>query len=164
LRRGFILIDTYDRRVQLDAARHRYKDARSLQKSERWNGAIYLGGYAIECSLKALICYEGCTNNLRETLLYKGGKREGVDVPGIQGAGLHNLWALYNSSAVLQRAIGNDRTGKLKSAWHIITQLWQKDSLRYGRELGHKAECDRFLQAVEHLYFVILRKQGENLE
>src|SRR5579883_3408126 len=109
LRRIFILIDTYDRRVQLDASRLRYKDALSLQKSERWNGAIYLGGYAIECSLKALICYEGCTNNLRETLLYKGGKRKGVEVSGIQGAGLHNLWILYNGSEVLKRVIRNDR-------------------------------------------------------
>lgn len=44
--------DTYDRRVQLGASRHRYKDAEFLQQSARWNGAIYLAGYAIECSLK----------------------------------------------------------------------------------------------------------------
>ncbi len=49
--------DTYDRRVQLGASRHRRKDAEFLQQSARWNGAIYLAGYAIECSLKALICY-----------------------------------------------------------------------------------------------------------
>jgi hypothetical protein len=67
------LTDTYDRRVQLDASRLRYKDAIHLQKAERWNGAIYLGGYAIECSLKALICHENCTNNLKETCLFKGG-------------------------------------------------------------------------------------------
>lgn len=157
------MIDTYDRRVQLDASRHRYKDALFLQKSERWNGAIYLGGYAIECSLKALICYEGCTNNLKETLLYKGGNLKGIYRPGIQGAGLHNLGALREASNILERALVSDRTDKLRNAWNTIIHLWQKDILRYGRELGHKAECERFLKAVELLYFVILKRQEEDL-
>ena len=128
------MIDTYDRRVQLDASRHRYKDALFLQKSERWNGAIYLGGYAIECSLKALICFEGCKNNLKETHLYKGGKRRGIDVPGIQGAGLHNLWTLYNGSEILKRVIISDTTGKLL-AYNNTTMaegliaLWQRIGL-----------------------------------
>ncbi len=43
--------NTYDRRVQLGASRLRRKDAEFLQQSARWNGAIYLAGYAIECSL-----------------------------------------------------------------------------------------------------------------
>ena len=64
---------------------------------------------------------------------------------------------------MLERAITSDKTGKLKSACHTIVQLWQKDALRYGRELGHKAECERFLKAVEELYFRILKEQGENL-
>lgn len=157
------LTDTYDRRVQLDASRLRYKDAIHLQKSERWNGAIYLGGYAIECSLKALICYEGCTNNLKETRLFRGGKQRGTFKEGRRGAALHNLGALREASDVLDRAIEYDRTGKLKSAWDTIVQLWQKDALRYGRELGHKAECERFLRAVDELYFKILKEQGENL-
>lgn len=149
-----VLADTYDRRVQLDASRLRYADAKFLQKSERWNGAIYLAGYAIECSLKALICYEGCTSNLKETRIFKQGRR---------GAALHNLGALREASQVLERAILLDRTGKLKSAWATIISVWQKDELRYGRDVGHKAECERFLEAIEVLHACILRKQHEVL-
>jgi hypothetical protein len=82
---------------------------------------------------------------------------------GIQGAALHNLGTLREASDVLDRAIRYDGTGKLKYAWNTITQLWQKDALRYGREAGHEAECERFLENVEILYFVILKKQGASL-
>lgn len=149
------MADTYDRRVQLDASRLRYRDALALQRSERWNGAIYLGGYAIECSLKSLICYESCIMNLKDTRMFKN---------GMQGAALHNLGALREESRLLERVIKLDQTGKLKAAWHIIVDRWQKDALRYGRDLGHKTECEQFLQAVERLYFVILQRQGENFE
>lgn len=52
------MTDTYDRRVQLGASRRRLEDAQVLHQQERWSGVMYLGGYAIECSLKSLICYE----------------------------------------------------------------------------------------------------------
>lgn len=146
------LADTYDRRVQLDASRHRYEDAKSLKNVGRWNGAIYLAGYAIECSLKALICYGDCTNNLKETKMFK---------QGMQGAALHDLEKLRQASEILENAIKLDRTGKLKKAWTTIVSGWQKDELRYGRELGHQAECERFLEAVEALHSVILRRQKE---
>jgi hypothetical protein len=149
-----VLTDTYDRRVQLDASRQRYQDALHLQKAERWNGAIYLGGYAIECSLKALVCYGNCTNNIKETRMFK---------KGVTGAQLHNLGTLREASDALKLAIKLDRTNKLNSAWNIIVDLWQKDMLRYGRDVGYKAECERFLEAVERLYFWILKAQGEDL-
>ena len=38
--------DTYDRRIQLGASRHRWKDAEALQRAGRWSGAMYLAGYA----------------------------------------------------------------------------------------------------------------------
>jgi len=62
--------DTYDRRIQLGASRRRYEDAIALHSSDRWNGAIYLAGYAIECSLKSLICYSERKDNLKETRLF----------------------------------------------------------------------------------------------
>jgi hypothetical protein len=63
--------DTYDRRVQLGASRHRWKDAEALQRAERWSGAMYLASYAIECSLKAWVCsYEQCMN-FKETKLFR---------------------------------------------------------------------------------------------
>src|SRR5436853_3949289 len=52
----YVLTDTYDYRAQEGASRRRREDALALYNARRWNGAIYLGGYAIECSLKSLIC------------------------------------------------------------------------------------------------------------
>ncbi len=144
--------DTYDRRVQLGASRHRYKDAEFLQQSGRWNGAIYMAGYTIECSLKALICYAERTNNLKETVLFKR----------VQGAALHNLGSLYDAAPrSFRNAIELDRTGRLKSAWRTISILWQKDGRRYGHKLGDKTECERFLKAVKVLHAFILSQQEE---
>ena len=39
-----------------DVARDRINDATSLIKANRYNGAIYLAGYAIECHLKYACC------------------------------------------------------------------------------------------------------------
>ncbi|RQH14516.1 HEPN domain-containing protein, partial [Okeania hirsuta] len=57
--------DTYGRSIQLGASRRRLEDARVLHSQKRWNGAIYMGGYAVECALKSLICYQEPTNNFK---------------------------------------------------------------------------------------------------
>ena len=145
--------DTYDRRVQLGASRHRRKDAEFLQQSARWNGAIYLAGYAIECSLKALICYGEHKNNLKDTCIFER---------GVQGAALHNLWSLYEATPLsFRNAINLDRTNTLKSAWITIVRLWQKDDLRYGQKLGDETECKRFLEAVKVFHAFVLLHQRE---
>lgn len=145
--------DTYDRRVQLGASRHRRKDAELLQQSARWNGAIYLAGYAIECSLKALVCYGEHKNNLKDTALFKR---------GAQGVALHNLWSLYEATPLsFRNAVELDRTKILKNAWITIVRLWQKDDLRYGHKLGDETECERFLEAVKVFHAFVLHQQKE---
>jgi len=42
--------------VLLQISNDRLKDATVLLKNIRYNGAVYLGGYVIECLLKAAIC------------------------------------------------------------------------------------------------------------
>jgi hypothetical protein len=81
------LPDTYDKRCQLGASRRRFEDALALHSCQRWLGAVYMGGYAIECSLKALICYEENQSNFKDTSVFK---------QGIQGATLHNLARLFS--------------------------------------------------------------------
>lgn len=145
--------NTYDRRIQLGASRHRRKDAEFLQQSARWNGAIYMAGYAIECSLKALICDAEHKNNLQDTKLFK---------QGVQGAALHNLWFLYDETPLsFRKTIELDCTNTLKNAWKTVTELWQKDELRYGDKQGDKIECERFLEAVRILHSHILPQQGK---
>lgn len=148
------LTDTYDTRIQLGASRRRLEDARVLRDQKRWSGAMYLGGYAIECSLKSLICYEeGRINNFRETRSFK---------KGLQGSDLHNLTKLLECLASLQRTISLDRTNSYKDAWNTITSLWRNDELRYSDKLGDEKDSRRFLDAVEKLHQFILEKQGKS--
>ena len=145
--------DTFDRRIQLGASRRRREDAEVLHNANRWAGAIYLAGYAIECSLKALICsFEG-KNNFKETRIFKR---------GAQGNSLHSLIHLLQETPSLQRAIMLDRTGKYRAAWNIITSLWQKDELRYWDKLGSEDDCRRFIDAVKLIHNFILHQQGES--
>jgi HEPN domain-containing protein len=147
------LTDTYDRRVQLRASSRRLEDAQALLYQKRWSGAMYLGGYAIECSLKSLICYEeGRVNNFKDTRSFK---------KGLQGSDLHNLIKLLDCLNSLQRSIELDQTNSYREAWNTITSLWQNDKLRYSDKLGNEKDSRRFIEAVEKLHRFILDKQSK---
>jgi MinD-like ATPase involved in chromosome partitioning or flagellar assembly len=68
------LSDTYDKRCQLGASRRRFEDALALHSCQRWSGAIYLGGYVIECSLKSLICEEEKIDNFLAPIKFNLGQ------------------------------------------------------------------------------------------
>lgn len=144
--------DTYNRRIQLGASRRRREDAEVLHQSSRWAGAIYLAGYAIECSLKSLICWNEGKCSFKETQVFNKGN---------QGATLHNLALLLQELPSLRRAIMLDRTGIYKNAWDTITRLWQKDGLRYYDKVGNEHECQSFMTAIAVIHAFILRAQGE---
>jgi len=146
------LSDTYDKRCQLGASRRRFEDALVLQSCKRWCGAIYIGGYAIECSLKSLICHEENKNNFKETSVFK---------KGLQGASLHNLSILKSKVPSLQRTISLDRTGRYKNAWETITSVWVNDELRYSDKLGDELDSKKFIEAVKMWHQLLLSKQGE---
>ncbi|WP_026100830.1 hypothetical protein [Synechococcus sp. PCC 7336] len=144
--------DTYNRRSQLGASRRRLEDALALHKSQRWIGSTYLGEYAIECSLKSLICYEERKNSFKETRGFQA---------GLQGASLHSLQKLLKWSPTLQRTIELDRTGKYKNAWKTITSTWRNDELRYSDKQGNKLESQKFIAAVKKIHLLLLNRQGE---
>ncbi|MFK0734731.1 MAG: hypothetical protein ACIWVG_26875 [Gloeotrichia echinulata HAB0833] len=145
-------MDTYDRRCQLGASRRRLEDALALHNQKRWTGAIYLGGYAIECSLKSLICYEHKEDNLKDTKIFQ---------KGLQAASLHNLTNLLNSLPGVQRTIKLDRTGTYKQAWKVVSSLWHNDELRYSDKTGDEKSSEKFIQAIQILHRFLLDKQGE---
>jgi len=60
-------MDTYNKSCQIAASKRQLEDAKVLYSQKRWLGSIYLGGYAVECSLKSLICYEEDEDNFKET-------------------------------------------------------------------------------------------------
>ena len=144
--------DTYDKRCQLGASRRRFEDAVALHSCNRWWGAVYIGGYAIECSLKSLICYEENKNNFKETLSFK---------QGLQGASLHNLAVLFSKIPSLQRTISLDRTGNYRNAWNTIVSTWINDELRYSEKLGEELDSTKFIEAVKMWHRLLLSKQGE---
>ena len=145
------MVDTYGKTCQLGASRRRFEDATALHGCKRWAGAIYLGGYAIECSLKSLICYEEHKENFKDTSTFQS----------LQGASLHNLAKLINASPSVQRIISLDSTGGYKNAWNTITSTWRNDELRYSDKVGNETDSTKFIKAVKELHQLLLRKQGE---
>jgi len=146
------LTDTYDRCCQLGASRRRFEDAKALHQCKRWTGSIYLGGYAIECSLKSLICYKEGENNLKDTRIFK---------EKLQGSDLHSLTKLLNEISSLQRAIQLDRTNKYKQAWNIVSSIWRNDELRYSDKQGNEQDSKEFINAVKTLHRFLLDQQNE---
>jgi hypothetical protein len=144
--------DTYDRRVQLGASRRRREDAELLHDTGRWAGAMYLGGYAIECALKAAICANAGTNDFKETAVYKAGS---------SGNSLHSLTRLLRDLPVIQRSIVLDRTKTYKPAWDVLSSSWQKDELRYWDKKGNQQDSERFIAAVQALHVLLLNQMGE---
>ena len=143
--------DTYDRTIQLGASRRRLEDAEALYNQERWNGAIYMGGYAIECALKSLICYEEDTYNLRHTKVFKS----------LKGSNLHDLGQLLEALPDIRRAIESSKGNKsYKEAWDTV-KLWRNDKLRYSDKKGDKIEASKFIDAVKKLHRYLLSEQGE---
>jgi hypothetical protein len=142
--------DSYDRRIQLGASRRRREDGEVLHKADHWAGAMYLGGYAIECALKALICYRERKNNFKDTRAYSK----------IDGNSLHNLGLLLAEVPAVQRAITMDHTNTYRPAWYLITRLWRKDQLRYWDKKGNKQDSTNFLEAVKIIHDFLLAKQG----
>ncbi|MEY3334061.1 MAG: hypothetical protein ACLBM1_08475 [Cuspidothrix sp.] len=144
-------MDTYHRKCQLGASRRRLEDAETLHKQKRWTGAIYLGGYAVECALKSLICYEQRKNHFKETTVFQK----------IQGASLHNLTNLLNELESIKRSIQLDRSGIYKPAWNLVSSVWLNDELRYSNRDGDEKESEEFIEAVKILHRFFLAKQNE---
>jgi hypothetical protein len=144
------LANTYDRRTQRLASKRRYEDALALQDAGRWNGAIYLGGYAIECSLISLICYTEGKTVVTETKMFND---------GVQGASLHDLGQLLAyASTEINLMMRTDKSRTFNEARKIVVRLWQMTELRYGAKVTHKNECERFMAAVELLYSSIKKR------
>ena len=146
--------DTYGRTIYLGASRRRLEDAEALYNQERWNGAIYMGGYAIECALKSLICVKEGTDNFKNTKVFKE-KR-------LQGSNLHSLTKLLKALPNTHRQIESLPGHKpYREAWKQVSS-WQNDKLRYSDQKGDKIEAREFIDAVKilHKYFVEEQEKG----
>jgi hypothetical protein len=75
----------------LDLARARIRDAEALRRAGRYDGAVYLAGYAVELCLKARIC---------RTLRWQGFPETTGEFHGFTSLKTHNLDVLLRLSGV----------------------------------------------------------------
>ena len=83
-----------DKREIKRIARARLRDAEVLVAGGRYEGAIYLCGYAVELGLKARIC---------KTLKWEGWPSEGNEFAGYQSLKTHKLDVLLHLSGIEER-------------------------------------------------------------
>jgi hypothetical protein len=126
---------------QSKASQHRRADAQALFEKERWRGAMYIAGYAIECLIKA---------KLME--MFKQGNLEGLEVELKRRHLISEGSSLFDHRIELYlRASG--RLDALKDD----TVLWRSFSIanrwipswRYNPDLSSPAATKEFLSAVD---------------
>ena len=114
------------------ASSERWKDAQCLYAAGRYQGAIYLSGYALECQLKANVCSTRRVKFLEESYA----KSLGHDL----ARALH--------AAGLNRKLSNNED--LRVAFLEIANRWST-GIRYSGGGSNKGECERFLKDSEGL-------------
>jgi hypothetical protein len=118
------------------AANKRLTDAHVLVKSNRWRGAMYLAGYAVECWLKSRLMEQYAVRHL-DQLEAKIRKAAGAS-----GLPLHDLGMLKRLARV---SSGHDP--RLRAAFDTCEQ-WTT-SWRYDPQDGDRKTCERFMEAVQ---------------
>lgn len=121
------------------------RGARELEKAEQFDLAYYLGGYAAECAMKALICRSIPANTF----------------PPKNTSSTHYVHKIETllGTAGLQKILEFEQSkdGNLKVAFQIIKD-WEPDS-RYETAKKAKKECQDFLDSVE-VFIKWLEKQS----
>jgi HEPN domain-containing protein len=116
-RRGHVRVTVYDA-----VHRKRLGDAEALLKAKRWNGAIYLAGYVIECLLKVAVC-------LRQSVRLLPHEYE-----------THNYDALLQAAGLRQPVDNEPRIrsiyGQLNAQWRVEIRYSSRDyDGRYARDV-----------------------------
>jgi hypothetical protein len=110
--------------------RLRLEDAAFLLQKERYNGAIYLAGYAIECHLKFAVCD-------RKDLTYLPSKMEVHD------------WDTLAAGAGLVSEINGQR--EVRALYFALAERWGP-SLRYSSKKYSAREAELLYNEMEELY------------
>jgi hypothetical protein len=112
-------------------AQHRLREAEALLRARHFSGAFYLGGYAIECALKACIA--------------KKTRRYDFPPRSVQEYYSHDFQKLVKA-ADLETTLDNSMNSNstFRSYWHIVLK-WSEQS-RY--QITLKQEAEALLEAV----------------
>jgi HEPN domain-containing protein len=126
---------------QSKAGQHRRADADALFEKQRWRGAMYLAGYAIECLIKAKLMERFKQSNLED--LETEFKRRHV-IPDRSSLFDHRIELYVGASGRLD-ALRSDN-----ALWRSfnIANRWIP-SWRYNPDLSNRADAEDFLFAVD---------------
>ena len=124
------------------AAIERWEDARCLTAADRFQGAVYLCGYALECELKFRVCLDRGISYLEEAEAKKLG---------------HQLPELLDAAGLSDPLT---RKKDLLVAFQAIARSWSTE-MRYTGGRGNKAECERFLRDTNWL-LIWLRTESKS--
>lgn len=128
---------------QAKASKHRLDDARALFNAVRWRGAMYMGGYALECLLKTKLMQMYNCRNLRE--LEDELQRRGT--LAMQATVFtHQLELLLR----LTQSMGRLQQNRVLWPQFNVVNRWLP-AWRYTADLGSRQDAEDFLEAVEAL-------------
>lgn len=114
------------------ASIERWTDARCLHEGGRFQGAIYLCGYALECELKYCVCRTRKIERMEEGEARRFG---------------HHLTELLDAAGMAQVL---SRQRELFLAFQRINARWSTQ-IRYSGGASSKVESERFLRDSEWL-------------
>jgi len=126
---------------QSKASHHRRADAQALFEKERWRGAMYIAGYAIECLIKTKLMEMFRQSNLEDLEVEL--KRRRI-IPDDSSLFDHRIELFVRASGRLGD-LRNDR-----AIWRSFTiaNRWIP-SWRYNPDLSDRADAEDFLSAVD---------------
>lgn len=117
-------------------ARARFEDAAVLMMAKRYEGAVYLCGYAIELGLKARIC---------NTLNWQGFPESKSEFQGYQSFKTHDLDVLLHLSGIEEEI-----KSKYFAEWSAVAQ-WNPEARYNPIGTVHEPDAKQMMQAAEVL-------------
>jgi HEPN domain-containing protein len=125
------------------AGKHRLEDALALLEKDRWRGAMYMAGYAVECLLKTKLMRIFDCRHLRE--LEEELQRRGA-LPATETVFTHQLEFLIRLTQALDRLRHN------RDLWlsYTIVNSWIP-AWRYTADRSNRKDAEDFLSAVENV-------------
>ena len=128
---------------QANASHQRLEDAKALLNASRWRGAMYIGGYAVECLLKTKLMQIYDCQNLRalDDVL-----RQRSLLPA------HGTVFTHQLEDLLKLAPGYNRLRQNRDVWHMFHEinLWTPQ-WRYTAKRSTRQEATRFLTFIENV-------------
>lgn len=132
---------------QASASHQRLEDAKALLNASRWRGAMYMGGYAVECLLKTKLMQIYDCKNLREL---DDVLRQRSILPAHRTVFTHQLEDLLKLTPSYNRLRQN------RNVWHMFHEInrWTP-RWRYTSKQATHQEAIEFITDLENVMYWI---------